>query len=193
MTKEHFMFSYLRIFIYLIIISSYLSAGDLLPIGAKAPDFKLPDAYGEMHKLSDYIGHKVVLYFYPKDGTPGCTNEACNLRDNYEILQEKGIIILGISYDDAESHQKFINEHQLPFTLLSDFDKQVADLYGAKGGLLGFMGAKRITYLIDEKGKIMHVFKDVDTRGHAEQIFSVLKKKLKSEEAEIKPDTTKIE
>ncbi len=187
------MFSYLKIFIYLIIISSYLTAGDLLPVGTKAPNFKLPDAYGEMHKLSDYIGHRVVLYFYPKDGTPGCTKEACNLRDNYEILQEKGIIILGISYDDAESHQKFINEHQLPFTLLSDLDKKVADLYGAKGGMLGFIGAKRITYLIDEKGEIMHIFKDVDTSGHAEQILSVLKKKLDSKEAEIKPDTTEIE
>jgi peroxiredoxin Q/BCP len=187
------MFSYIKIFLYLVIMSSYLMAGDVLPIGTKAPDFELPDADGKMHKLSDYIGHKVILYFYPKDGTPGCTKEACNLRDNYEILQEKGIIILGISYDDAESHQKFIKEHQLPFTLLSDSEKKVADLYGAKGGILGFVGARRITYLIDENGKIMHVFKDVDTSGHAEQILSILKEKVESKEKEIKPDTTEIE
>ena len=187
------MCSCLRIFIYLLMMTSYLIAGDLLPIGAIAPDFELPDAHGKMHKLSDYQGKKVVLYFYPKNGTPGCTKEACNLRDNYEALQEKGIIILGISYDDAESHQEFIKEHDLPFTLLSDKEKKVADLYGAKGGMLGFIGAKRITYLIDESGKIMYVFNKVDTGNHSEQILEILKEKDKSEKEEIKQDTTDIE
>ena len=187
------MYSYLKIFIFLIMSLSYLIAGDLLPLGAKAPDFELPDAQGMMHKLSDYRGKKVVVYFYPKDGTPGCTNEACNLRDNYDVLQDHGLVILGISYDDAESHQKFIKEHQLPFTLLSDTEKKVADLYGAKGGLLGFIGAKRITYLLDENGKVMHVFKDVDTGSHAEQILDVLKHNPENNENSEKPDTTKIE
>jgi thioredoxin-dependent peroxiredoxin len=163
-----------HILIGLFIMVSLLFAGDLLPVGADAPDFALPDAQGQVHKLSDYLGKKVVIYFYPKDGTPGCTKEACNLRDNYQALQDRGLVILGISYDDAESHKEFIKEHNLPFTLLSDTDKKVADMYGAKGGLLGFIGAKRITYLIDEHGKIMHVFDDVDTGDHADQILAVL-------------------
>ena len=187
------MYSYLKIFIFLIMSLSYLIAGDLLPVDTKAPDFELPDAQGKMHKLSDYLGKKIVIYFYPKDGTPGCTNEACNLRDNYDVLLEKGLVVLGISYDDAESHQKFIKEHQLPFTLLSDTDKKVANLYGAKGGLLGFVGAKRITYLIDENGIIMHVFDKVDTGNHSEQILEVLKEKENSKKEEVKSDTTKIE
>jgi len=187
------MHSYLKIFIYLIMMVSYLRAGDLLSVGEVAPDFELPDAYGKMHKLSDYQGKKVVIYFYPKNGTPGCTREACNLRDNYEILQQKGVIILGISYDDAESHKNFIREHQLPFSLLSDTEKKVADSYGAKGGVLGFIGAKRITYLIDESGKILHVFVNVDVGNHAEDILKVLDEKDQNQKEEAETDTTKIE
>ena len=177
----------------LLLILSNLTAGDLLPIGTEAPDFELVDAQGKIHKLSDYTGNKVVVYFYPKDDTPGCTKEACNLRDNYETLQEEGLIILGISYDNAESHQEFSDKYQLPFTLLSDTDKKVADLYGAKGGILGFIGAKRITYLIDETGKIMHVFKKVDSGKHAEQILKVLESLDKSVKENLKPDSAAIE
>ena len=187
------MFSISKIFIGVFLIISYLTAGDLLLIGAKAPDFELADAQGRMHKLSDYTGNKVVIYFYPKDDTPGCTKEACNLRDNYEVLLEKEIVILGISYDDADSHRKFSEKYQLPFTLLSDRDKKVADLYGAKGGILGFIGAKRITYLVDESGKIMHVFDKVDSGRHAEQILEVIEENGKSKKANAKPDTTVIE
>ncbi|MEJ2543850.1 MAG: thioredoxin-dependent thiol peroxidase [Calditrichaceae bacterium] len=187
------MHSYLKIFIFLIMSFSYLTAGDLLSVGTKAPDFALPDANGKIHKLSDYQGKKVVIYFYPKDGSPGCTKEACNLRDNYDVLKDKGLIILGISYDDEKSHQNFIKEHQLPFTLLSDTDKKVADLYGAKGGLLGFIGAKRITYLIDESGKVLHVFDDVDTGAHAEQILDVLNNMPESKKGSEESDSTKIE
>lgn len=146
----------------------------MLPAGSKAPDFTLQDAEGQRHQLSSYLGKKVVLYFYPKNNTPGCTSEACNLRDNFDILKDKGIVILGISYDSPESHKKFIEKHGLPFILLSDQKKKVADLYGAKGGILGFLGAKRITYLIDEQGVIMHRFDKVDASNHARQILSVL-------------------
>lgn len=146
----------------------------MLPAGSEAPDFTLKDADGQMHQLSSYRGKKVVLYFYPKNNTPGCTSEACNLRDNFDVLKEKGIVVLGVSYDSPESHKQFGEKHGLPFTLLSDRDKKVAGMYGAKGGLLGFMGAKRITYLIDEQGIIMHRFDKVDSANHARQILSVL-------------------
>lgn len=183
----------MKIFIYSLLITSYLLADDFLTIGSKAPDFELPDAQGKIHKLSDYLNSKVVIYFYPKDGTPGCTKEACNLRDNYKTLQEIGIVILGISYDDAESHQKFINEHQLPFTLLSDTKKKVSELYGAKRGLLGFIGAKRITYLIDETGYIMHVFDEVDSGNHSGQIIDVITERDKNNKTKATPDTSVIE
>ena len=153
-----------------------LHAGDLLSAGQKAPDFTLFDFEGRAHSLSDYSGKKVALYFYPKDDTPGCTAEACNLRDHYSLLQEKGLVVLGVSFDDAESHQAFSQKYKLPFTLLSDPDKTTAEAYGAKrGGLLSFIGAKRITYLIDEKGFILHVFEDVKTKSHSEQILQFLK------------------
>ena len=184
---------YINFFIVILILASNTVAGDLLAAGSPAPDFKLPDANGQFHSLSDYKGNIVVLYFYPKDDTPGCTKEACNLRDNYKILQDNGIVILGVSYDNAESHQKFIAKHQLPFTLLSDTNKKVADLYGAKGGILGFIGAKRITYLIDKKGNIMHVFDNVDTGSHAEQILAFLKEQQPGKPGEMKKDTSTVE
>ena len=180
-------------FIFLSAIVAYVSAGDLLSVGSTAPDFKLPDAQGKFHTLSDYRGKKVVLYFYPKDGTPGCTREACNLRDNYKMLQEKGLVILGISYDDSASHKEFKEKNRLPFTLLSDKKKKVADLYGAKGGIFSFFGAKRITYLIDENGKIIHVFNKVDTGNHAEQILKILEEQKSDRPEEMQQDTTSIE
>jgi peroxiredoxin Q/BCP len=153
-----------------------LQAGDILSAGQKAPDFTLYDFQGNAHNLTDYAGKKVVLYFYPKDDTPGCTAEACNLRDNYSLLQEKGLVVLGISFDDADSHQAFTQKYNLPFTLLSDPDKKTAEAYGAKrGGLLSFIGARRITFLIDEKGTVLHVFDDVKTKSHSEQILQFLK------------------
>lgn len=150
--------------------------GDLLKPGDQAPEFSLPDAKGTMHKLSDYLGKTVVLYFYPKDDTPGCTAQACNLRDNYEALQEAGLVVLGVSFDDADSHKNFSAKHNLPFTLLSDTAKTVAEAYGAKGGLIGFIAAKRITYLIGENGTILHVFDKVEAGDHSRQIFDVLGK-----------------
>lgn len=155
----------------------------MLAVGSLAPDFALKDEAGKVHHLSDYRGTKVVLYFYPKNNSPGCTQEACNLRDNFEVLKEKGVVILGISYDDMRSHKNFKEEYQLPFTLLSDSDKKVAEMYGAKGGLLGFLGAKRITYLIDEEGKIKHLFEKVDPGNHAKQILAVLAEQNQGDES----------
>lgn len=162
-----------------ILLAGVLMAGNKLNIGQTAPDFSLPDAGGKMIKLSDYRGKLVVLYFYPKDDTPGCTAEACNLRDNYEALLAQNIAILGISYDDPQSHQKFIKKYNLPFPLLSDTTKKVAEMYGAKSGLFGRLVANRITYLIDQDGKILHVFDDVDTKNHTRQILDALKSKQK--------------
>jgi peroxiredoxin Q/BCP len=171
-----------KLILFTFLFVSLLFGADMLKVGQKAPDFALPDANGKIHKLSDYRGEKVVLYFYPKDNSPGCTNEACNLRDNYTALQDRNLIILGVSYDDGESHKKFAADHNLPFTLLSDTAKTVAEMYGAKRGLLGFIGAKRITYLIDENGIIIHVFDDVDTKAHSRQILDVLDKSEASKE-----------
>lgn len=151
-----------------------VKAADMLQPGQKAPDFELRDQFGKTHKLSDYLGKTVVLYFYPKDDTPGCTAEACNIRDNFSTLTERGIVVLGISYDDRESHQEFVAKYNLPFTILSDTAKTVAEAYGAKGGILGFIGAKRITYIIDKAGIIRHLIRKVDTKNHSRQILDLL-------------------
>lgn len=172
----------IKIIILILVFFTLTSGGNMLTVGATAPDFELKDGEGKTHKLSDYRGKLVVLYFYPKNNTPGCTKEACNLRDNFDALLEKGIVVLGVSYDDSESHKEFAAEYDLPFTLLSDSEKKVAEMYGAKGGIFGFIGAKRITYLIDEAGKIIHLFDKVNTGSHAQEILEVLdKKQVKSD------------
>ncbi len=152
-----------------------VQGGDVLKLGQKAPDFALKDAQGMVHHLSDYRGQMVVLYFYPKDFTPGCTAEACNLRDNYQALTERHLRILGISYDNPETHRKFTEKYHLPFPVLSDTAKTVAKAYGVSGGLFGFIGPKRTTFLIDADGTIVHVFTNVKTKSHAEQILDFLK------------------
>ncbi len=162
------------IFLSIMVMFTFVFGGDMLEPGTKAPDFELADESEKMHKLSDYRGKIVALYFYPKDDTPGCTAEACNLRDNYQTLRENDVAILGVSFDEKESHQNFKEKYNLPFTLLSDTGKEVAEKYGATRGLLGFIGPKRITYLIGKDGKIMHVFEEVDSDNHAAQILEVL-------------------
>lgn len=146
-----------------------------LTIGSKAPDFKTTDQDGNTIKLSDLKGKKVVLYFYPRDLTPGCTAEACSLRDNYKTLQKAGYEVLGISTDTEKLHKKFIEKEKLPFRLLSDTDKSVHEKFGAwvEKSMYGrkYMGTARITYLIDEKGIITEVIEKVDTKNHAEQIL----------------------
>jgi peroxiredoxin Q/BCP len=146
-----------------------------LQIGDTAPDFKVNDQDGNPIKLSSFKGHKVVLYFYPKDMTPGCTAQACDLRDNYKLLQKKGYVVLGISSDDEKSHRKFADKEELPFPLLADTDKAVHDKYGTWGekSMYGrkFMGTLRTTFVIDEKGKIEDIIFKVDTKAHTRQIL----------------------
>lgn len=146
-----------------------LKAGDI------APDFSVSDQNGNSIKLSDFIGKKVVLYFYPKDNTPGCTAEACNLRDNYKALQKAGYEILGVSKDGEKSHQKFIDKHELPFTLLADEEKEIHEKYGTwvEKSMYGrkYMGTARVTFLIDEKGKIEKIIEKVKTKDHTAQIL----------------------
>jgi peroxiredoxin Q/BCP len=146
-----------------------------LTVGSTAPDFTTEDQDGQPVKLSQFKGKKVVLYFYPKDMTPGCTAEACSLRDNYKVLQKAGYEVLGISSDDAKSHKKFIEKEKLPFTLLADTDKKVHELYGTwvEKSMYGrkYMGTARVTFVIDEKRVIQEVFEKVDTKNHAGQIL----------------------
>ena len=146
-----------------------------LTAGTLAPNFKTTDQDGNTVTLSSLRGKKVVLYFYPKDMTPGCTAESCNLRDNYKALQKAGFEVFGISSDDEKSHKKFIVKEKLPFQLLADVDKSVHHLYGTwvEKSMYGrkYMGTARTTYVIDEKGIITEVIEKVDTKNHAEQIL----------------------
>ena len=147
-----------------------------LKIGDEAPAFKAVDQDGNPISLSDYKGKKVILYFYPKDDTPGCTAEACNLRDNYALLFKKGYKIIGVSADDDKSHKKFIEKYVLPFPLIPDKDKSILKAYGAWGRkkLYGkeYDGILRTTYVISEKGLIEKIFNKVDTKNHTEQILA---------------------
>jgi len=143
--------------------------------GDKAPEFEAIDQDGNSIKLSDFKGKKVVLYFYPKDNTPGCTAQACNLRDNYEALQSKGYVVLGVSQDSEKSHKKFIEKQSLPFPLIADTDHKVHNLYGTWGekSMYGrtYMGTFRTTFIIDEEGKIEEVIEKVKTKEHTAQIL----------------------
>lgn len=143
--------------------------------GDKAPAFTAPDQDGAKHSLKDYKGRKVALYFYPQDDTETCTKEACNLRDNFSILKEKGIVVLGVSPDTEKSHKKFEKKYSLPFTLLADTDKKMVNAYGvwAEKQMFGriYMGVLRVTFLINEKGKIDHIIEKVESKRHAAQIL----------------------
>lgn len=146
-----------------------------LNIGDKAPEFEGKDQNGNIIKLSDYRGKKVVLYFYPKDNTSGCTAQACNLRDNYSDLQAKGYEVIGVSTDSEKSHQNFISKHELPFTLIADTDKQLVEQYGVwqEKSMYGrkYMGTMRFTFLINEEGVIEDIIKKVKTKEHTAQIL----------------------
>ena len=153
--------------------------------GKEAPDFTLQTDDERKISLKDYRGSKVVLYFYPKDGTPGCTREAIEFRDMAKEFEKEGAIILGVSKDSIKSHQKFKQKHGLPFTLLSDPEGKVLDLYGVwkKKSLYGrtFMGTERTTFLIDEKGIVKKVYRKVKAKGHAQVCLLDLKGSTKSE------------
>jgi len=149
-----------------------------LVIGDKAPQFKGLDENGNSISLTDFKGKKVILYFYPKDMTPGCTTQSCNLRDSYSDLTQKGFEVIGVSADSAERHLKFIAKHELPFHLIADEDKTILNAYGV-WGLKKFMGKEydgihRTTFIIDEEGVILAVIKKVKTKDHTNQILTEL-------------------
>lgn len=147
--------------------------------GQKAPAITATDQNGNTISLDQFKGKKVVLYFYPKDDTPGCTAEACDFRDNYQGLTAKGIEVLGVSVDDEKSHQKFVTKHSLPFTLLADTDQKIVTDYGVWGekNMYGkkYMGTHRSTFIIDEEGIISHIIKKVDTKNATAQVLELLK------------------
>lgn len=147
-----------------------------ISIGDPAPDFTTHDQNGNPLNLSDFRGKKVVLYFYPKDDTSGCTAQACSLRDNYTDLKQAGYEVIGVSVDSEKSHQKFISKYELPFTLAADTDKSVVEAYGvwAEKSMYGrkYMGTLRKTFIIDENGIISNIIEKVDTKNHATQILN---------------------
>ncbi len=154
---------------------SFAHASNSLTIGADAPDFTLNDAKGNKHSLSDYRGKYLVLYFYPKNDTPGCTKEACHFRDDMVQLEKLGAKIIGVSVDSSESHGKFAEKYKLPFTLLADTDGKVADSYHALTNLFIVKIAKRHTFLIDADGKIKKIYTNVNVSNHSQQIIDDLK------------------
>ena len=151
-----------------------------LKIGNKAPAFSLFDADGKKHKLSDFLGKKVILYFYPKDNTSGCTKEACSFRDSISDFKAENAVIIGISPDSQKSHQNFRKKYELPFILLSDSDKKVAEKYGVykEKKMYGksFMGIERSTFFIDEKGQLSEEWRKVKVTGHVELVLDMIKK-----------------
>mgnify|MGYP001298689018 FL=1 len=150
-----------------------------MEVGSKAPDFTLKNQAGEDIRLSDFLGKYVVLYFYPKDMTPGCTTQACDLRDHYEAFTDLNAVILGVSPDPIERHQKFIEKYQLPFHLLADEDHEVAELYGVwqKKKMFGreYFGIVRSTFIIDPDGRLQEEFRNVRVKGHVEKALSAIK------------------
>ena len=144
-------------------------------VGQKAPDFSALNQDGKTLSLADFKGKKLVLYFYPKDDTPGCTAESCNLRDNHQRFLDAGYAILGVSPDDVKKHKKFIEKYDLPFDLLADTEQNVANAYGVwvEKSMYGrtYMGIARTTFIIDEQGNIESVIEKVDTKNHSQQIL----------------------
>ena len=154
------------------------ASGGLIDVGRKAPAFNLKDQHGRPHKLADYAGTYVVLYFYPKDDTPGCTTEACGFRDHDTQLQQAGAVVLGVSPDDEKSHGKFAGKYDLNFPLLADLDAKLARKYGVwqEKNMYGrkYMGVARTTYLIGPDGKVAHRWDKVKPKEHAEQVLAAI-------------------
>lgn len=148
-------------------------------VGTKAPAFTAPDQNGKMHSLKDYAGRWVILYFYPKDDTPGCTKEACSFRDGFSKFKRAGIEILGVSVDSVKKHTKFVEKYSLPFTLLSDENKGIVEAYKVWGlkKFMGreYMGTQRVSYLINPEGKIAKVYEKVKPEDHADEVLADVK------------------
>lgn len=161
------------------LMAGFLSVAGLaqaaeLTEGAKAPAFEAMDQHGKTVRLADFTGKsKIVLYFYPKDDTPGCTAEACSLRDGIGAIQAAGAIVLGVSADDTSSHKAFSTKFSLPFSLLADPNRTIIEAYGVKMPVVGF--AKRVTFVIDRNGIIRRILKEVDTKRHDQQVLEILK------------------
>ena len=153
----------------------------MLQEGKTAPDFTAKNQNGESIKLSDLRGKRVVLYFYPKDDTPGCTKQACSLRDSFDVFEEKGIKVFGVSADDENSHRKFIAKYALSFDLLADTDKEIVNAYGVYGEKMNYgkkyLGINRTTFLIDEAGVIVKIFKKVKVDEHAVEVLEAFGEK----------------
>ena len=151
----------------------------MIKVGQKAPAFSLEDQDGVTHTMKQYLGKKVLIYFYPKDDTPGCTTEACNFRDGYKEFEKMGLVILGVSKDTVKSHKKFAEKFTLPFPLLSDVDGTLVEAYGVwkKKKFMGreYMGIVRSSFLIDEQGKIAKIYDEVKASEHAEEVKGDLK------------------
>lgn len=172
----------LKLFFYIAVLvmalfgyRSYAAASNNLQTGDDAPAFTLNDGQGQTHYLSDYAGNYLVLYFYPKDDTPGCIKEACHFRDDMTQLEKLGAKVVGISVDNSASHANFAKKYHLPFPLLSDTNGAVAASYGALTNFFIIKVAKRYTFLISPTGKITKIYKSVDTSNHSQQIISDLK------------------
>lgn len=150
-----------------------------LTAGDKAPEFTATDQNGKAVSLSDYKGKTVVLYFYPKDDTPGCTAEACDFRDNYQFLSSQGYEVIGVSTDDEKSHKRFETKYSLPFTLIADADQHIVNSYGVwvEKNMYGkkYMGTQRTTFIINPEGNISHVISKVDTKNSSQQVLDLLK------------------
>ncbi len=157
-----------------LLLGSLALADGGVEIGAPAPEFELPDQEGQLHSLEDYRDQWVVLYFYPKDETPGCTTEACEFRDNIFAFRKLNAQILGVSLDDVESHRKFAENHGLPFPLLADTEGTTADAYGVKTKMMGWTVAKRQTFIVDPEGNIAKHYTKVDPDEHAAEVLAEL-------------------
>jgi peroxiredoxin Q/BCP len=163
----------LRSFALTILAATGLTSAELQP-GSPAPSFEARNQEGKVVRLSDFKGSQaVVLYFYPKDDTPGCTAQACSLRDGYGAILATGAVVLGVSADTEANHAAFAQKYQLPFSILADPDRRIIDAYGVRVPILGI--AKRWTFIIDKQGLIRHVVHDVDTRNHDDQVLGLLK------------------
>ncbi|MBU1215194.1 MAG: peroxiredoxin [Gammaproteobacteria bacterium] len=158
-----------------LLVMQMARAGELPKVGEAAPGFELPDQHGVVHGLQQYAGKWLVLYFYPKDDTPGCTQEACAFRDDLHKLAAMGAVVIGISVDDSQSHAEFAEKYHLPFPLLADKSGAVAARYGALLDLLVFKVAKRYTFLIDPQGRIAKVYLKVETSRHSTEVIEDLK------------------
>ena len=167
------------LFILLILTHQKRNTMIELSEGQKAPNFSAKDQNGKLINLSDFGGKNIILYFYPKDDTPGCTAEACSFRDHYESLIAQGFVVLGVSTDDEKSHLKFITKHSLPFSLIADTEKEIVEAYGVwvEKNMYGkkYMGIARKTFIIDKNGLILKIIDKVDTKNSSAQVLDLLK------------------